>query len=64
MEFVWRTLGIKGEPFMTRFVACSLSAEYYYNLKNARTDFGYETLVGPEEGFEKMVEYFKAQGHT
>lgn len=63
MEFVWRTLGIKGEPFMTRFVACSLSADYYYNLKNARADFGYETIVGPEEGFEKMVEYFAAQGN-
>ena len=63
LEFLWRTVGIKGEPFMTRFVACSLSSDYYYNLKNARADFGYETLVGPEEGFEKMVEYFKAKGH-
>ena len=64
MEFFWRTFRIKGEPFMTRFVACSLSSDYYYNLKNARADFGYETLVSPEEGFEKMVEYFKAQGST
>lgn len=64
MEFVWRTFGIKGEPFMTRFVACSLSSDYYYNLKNARADFGYEQLVHPDEGFEKMVEYFKIQGHV
>ena len=46
---------------MTRFVACSLSSDYYYNLKNARSDFGYETVVGPDEGFENMVEYFKAK---
>ena len=61
MEVVWRTLGIKGEPFMTRFVACSLSADYYYNLKNARADFGYHQLVDPNEGFEKMVAYFTDQ---
>ena len=64
MEFIWRTFGIKSEPFMTRFVACSLSSDYYYNLKNARADFGYKQLVHPDEGFEKMVEYFKEQSHT
>jgi len=61
MESVWKLFGIKGEPFMTRFVACSLSANYYYNLKNARADFGYVQLVDPEEGFDKMVDYFKEQ---
>lgn len=61
MESIWKLFGIKGEPFMTRFVACSLSADYYYNLKNARADFGYAQLVDPEEGFDKMVDYFKAQ---
>ena len=59
MEFLWRTFGIQGEPFMTRFVACSLSSSYYYNLKNAKADFGYETIVGPDEGFELMVHYFQ-----
>ena len=61
MESIWRLFGLKGEPFMTRFVACSLSSAYYYNLKGAREDFGYEMITDPDEGFEKMVEYFKSQ---
>lgn len=61
MEFVWKTFGIQGEPFMTRFVARQLSSSHYYNLQNAIQDFGYQELVDPKEGFERMVAYFQQQ---
>ncbi len=64
MESIWTIFGLKGEPFMTRFVACSLSSTYYYNLTGAREDFGYEMIADPQDGFEKMVEYFEHQSKS
>ena len=59
MELLWKILPLRGEPLMTRFAARSLAGTTYYDLSNARRDFGYRQLVLPETGFEKMIKYFK-----
>jgi 2-alkyl-3-oxoalkanoate reductase len=58
LELFWRTFGLQGEPFMTRFVAKQLSSSHSYDLTAAVQDFGYKELVNPKEGFERMIEYF------
>ena len=65
LEWIWRTFSRSGEPPMTRFVAGQLSTHHHYDLSAARADFGYTMKVDPDEGFAKMVAYFKAKrsGH-
>ena len=62
LEWIWRTFSRPGEPPMTRFVAGQLSTHHHYDLSAARSDFGYAMKVDPDEGFEKMVAWFKANG--
>ena len=59
LEDIWKFLGIEKEPFMTRFVAKSLSTHQYYDLSAAIEDFGYYEKENPKEGFEKMLGYFR-----
>ncbi len=59
LELVWRWLGLKGEPPMTRFIASQLATAHWYDLTAAKEDFGYTPLVSPEEGLERAVVYFR-----
>lgn len=59
LEWFWKTFGLSGEPFMTRFVAKQLSSSHYYNLSAAQEELGYKEIVNPREEFGAMVDYFK-----
>ena len=54
LEYVYRSLGVKNEPVMSRFVARQLSTHHWFNLDKARKDLGYEPLIQLEEGFERL----------
>lgn len=54
-EWVWRTLGLGGEPPMTRFVALQLATSHTYSLEPARAAFGYAPPVSGEAAFEATV---------
>src|SRR5690606_19265625 len=41
LETVWRVLGRRDEPRMTRFLAAQLATSHYFNLSAARRDLGY-----------------------
>ncbi len=55
-EALWKTLPLKGEPPMTRFLAEQLSTAHWYSMEPARRDFGYVPRVGMQEGMRRLAE--------
>lgn len=53
-EFIWRHLGLKGEPPMTRFVASQLSSSHWFKLDQARQDLGYVPEISFNQGLELL----------
>lgn len=53
-ETLWRTLRLRGEPPLTRFLAEELSTAHWFNIEAARRDLGYSPEVTLEEGFERL----------
>ena len=56
LEIVYKTLNIKSEPIMTRFVARQLSTAHWFDLTNAKRDFGYKALISIDEGMQRLKE--------
>jgi nucleoside-diphosphate-sugar epimerase len=59
MEFVYRTLRLKGEPRLTRFLANELALDHYYDISRAKRDLGYQPQVSIAEAVDRTVAYFK-----
>ena len=53
-ELLYRLLGIKQEPLLTRFVARQLSCAHWYDLSAARRDLGYHPTVSHHEGLARL----------
>ncbi len=60
-ELVWRGLGLKGEPPMTRFVAAELAKEHWFDLAAAKRDLGYTPRVSMAEGTAELVAALKRE---
>lgn len=60
-EWLWSTFGLNGEPPMTKFAATQLATSHWYDLGAARSDFGYTPQVSGDEGFQRTVDWFRAQ---
>jgi len=54
MELVYKTLKLKDEPIMTRFIAKQLSCAHWYDLTAAKNDLGYQAKVTINEGMERL----------
>lgn len=59
LEFVWSGLRLSGEPPLTRAVAQNLGLSHSYSIEEAVRDFGYAPPVAANDGFERMVEWFR-----
>ena len=55
MEIIYGILRIKNEPPMTRFLASQLAKSHYFDISRAKNDFGYQSLVSPEEGMNRLI---------
>lgn len=51
------------EPMMTRFLACQLAHNHYYNITAAREDFGLRSIVSFEEGMDRLGRYLTGEKH-
>lgn len=60
MEGVWKTLRLKGEPPMTRFVATELAKDHFFDITSARHNLGYQPVVSIEQGLDELVNELKA----
>ncbi len=54
LESVYTLLRIKSEPLMTRFVAKQLTTSHYYDISQARRDFGYAPRVNLDQGMAML----------
>lgn len=61
IEGLWRVLGLRSRPPVTRMVAALLSREITIESDKARTVLGYEPVVTIDEGF---VDLARASGRT
>jgi 2-alkyl-3-oxoalkanoate reductase len=62
LEVFHKVFYIKKEPIMTRFLATQLSKSHYFNISQAKKDFGYKPLINNEEGIKRLVsDYFSRQ---
>jgi len=62
LEIFHKVFFIKKEPIMTRFLAMQLSKSHYFNISQAKKDFGYKPLIKNEEGIKRLVsDYFSRQ---
>jgi nucleoside-diphosphate-sugar epimerase len=59
LETLWRTLPLKGEPPMTRFVAKEMATDHWFDITAARRDLGYQPRVSMTEGTAELVASYR-----
>jgi len=62
LEVVYRALGRKSEPPMTRFLARQLSTAHWFDISAARRDLGFEPGLSIQEGIQKLAESLGSPG--
>lgn len=60
LEGVYRLLGIRTEPLMTKFLAQQLAKSHWFSIDAARRDLGYAPKVSTEEGMKRLVAWLSA----
>ena len=60
IEVVYRGLGIRSEPPMTRFLASQLARSHWFDISRARADFGYHPVVSTAEGMQRLSRELRA----
>jgi nucleoside-diphosphate-sugar epimerase len=61
LELAYKTLRLKGEPPMTRFLARELATAHWFNIRAARTDLGYRPRVSTAEGLRRLAAWLRAE---
>lgn len=54
LEKSYLLFNLSGEPRMTRFVARELSTAHWFDMGNARRDFGYDPKISIDEGMRRL----------
>jgi 2-alkyl-3-oxoalkanoate reductase len=63
-EGVYRAVGLRQEPPMTRFLAQQLGGTHYYAVGRAQRDFGYKPIVPVDEGMRRLEPELKRLGKS
>lgn len=61
LEKIYSSFSLKGEPRMTRFVARELSTAHWFDLGNARRDFGYNPSISIAEGMRRLQDWLETR---
>ena len=56
-ETVYRLLGLRSDPPMTRFLAAQMARSHYFSIARAKADFGYSPAVSTAEGMRRMTDW-------
>ena len=57
LEIIYKIIGSKTPPVLTRFAVAALSGTRTYSISRAKRDFGYETVISYSEGMRKLREW-------
>ena len=61
-EGVWKALGRRNDPPITRFVAVELAKDHYFDISAARRDLGYESQVSMEDALKRTISDLHSRG--
>jgi len=59
LEWVYKSLRLKSEPKLTRYLAHEFSSAQWFDISAARRDLGYAPQVSMEEGLKRLTEWMK-----
>lgn len=59
LEWFHKTLRIKQEPIMTKFVAKQMSTSHWFDISAAKNDFNYRVDVSIDEGMERLAKFLR-----
>ncbi len=59
-ETVHKTLRLRREPCLTRFLVYELSTAHWFDISAARRDLGYEPRVSIDEGFRRLEAWLRS----
>jgi len=59
LEALFRIVGARSEPPMTRFVARQLSTAHWFDPAAAREDLGYDPAVSLDQGMERLATWLR-----
>ncbi len=60
-ETLHKTLRLRGEPCLTRFLVYELSTAHWFDISAARRDLGYEPRVSIDEGFRRLEAWLRSE---
>lgn len=60
LETFWHIFSVEGHPPMTRFAAKNLARTHTFSTAAAEQDFGYKSIINPEEELQELIESLKA----
>ncbi len=55
LELAHKVFRRSGEPRMSRFLAAQLGTSHYFKISRARADFGYQPVIGRDEGMRRLA---------
>jgi nucleoside-diphosphate-sugar epimerase len=59
LELAYRALPLRGEPFITRFLASEVAMSHYYDISRAKRDLGYAPRFTMQEALQRTLPYLK-----
>ncbi len=62
IETLWRWLGLRSEPRLTRFKLDVLTKPCWFDITAARRDLGYEPAVSTDQGLAALKAWYEATG--
>ena len=60
LEFIYTTLRLPGEPYITRFMAEGASQSHWFDISAAKNDLGYKPKLTTAQGLERLAEWLKS----
>ena len=55
LENCYELFGVRSEPVITRFLALQLARSHWFDISNAKNDFGYNPVISTEEGLARLA---------
>ncbi|MGK7296322.1 MAG: NAD-dependent epimerase/dehydratase family protein [Candidatus Wenzhouxiangella sp. M2_3B_020] len=62
VEPIWRTLRLRSDPPVSRFIVEHLATAHWFDISAAELDFGYRPAVSIDEGMQRLADEVSSRG--